>query len=890
MRAPGHAAQFLSTYLRFGAIGAALAIALLAGCSAAEPGAEPVAESDGAVDAEDVGEGDAPGTSAAVEIAASDADPADAAQAGGTTDLGAPDAAVPQTDGGADADPGDADAEPAPDVSVADSGTPDASVAAELGDIGVTSADATAQVGPDAAEVTSGDTTADIGAPAPDTGPGDAAVDTAGPVLPPGAPSDTNLIVTAVGVIEGLGGTVSIMLDGKGEFSGPITGNPAEQAGPQAWQTKDGSLPVTFYLHAAPGDYQILVWIKNASGYQVAGGMLCSDAGGPGTVAVKTGAVAQATVQIAATFGPGGMSKVCGTGPAAYDTPLTQTDVVFTPPTKDGGAHFMQGLVQGTRLWVAGSQDGYVSFDFPSDPSKSQPMANWSVIGGQMCNRMVKHFDTLYCSSRNGYLHVAKLDPNGKVAALDKVWLSLNGSLGSEGMEVVDGHLYIAAHRKGIWRVDTSLGSKVLEVEPPLGADIWDLRQLDGTHLAVGSNLGLHVLNLAAVGTPASPWGAFAPTPGVAGHLHVDGTRVWVGDLSGYLHLYEVANLEQPQLVGSAAVTSSVYGVWAKGDHAYAAAGHYLVAVDAPPSASGPLLVRSASRSPKFSLDVDMLDATNVLASEFQAVRRLHIAPDKGQDGPVLLTQQAVYAAPAALGTKILSGLRVYNAGQTEALIVKAEVEEAPGSGAQLKMGPWLVPPGKLTTIPISMTKVKKGVVDHKITLFVDPPAAEPLVVPLVETSWLHVGDALPQLTYSDVQGKLWNVNATLSGKVGVVLIAAHSCPVGFMAMATAARHLKPWIDAGQLAVVDINPWDTGSAPEVPILDLPFPVLHSPLTTKDGHDWSDVLDVTLGQPIPYGPPMPIVYVVGKDGKIALAQWGYTPQFIAKVIQDELAKP
>ncbi|MBI5607336.1 MAG: hypothetical protein HY902_00480 [Deltaproteobacteria bacterium] len=881
--------------MRFCAVAGLFAALLAVGCSATTPGsgaksagdAQTASDASIAVDAQSPAEEIARTGGTAVQAdadrAASDVAQADAAApSDGSADQSAADHAAPA----ADAPQDDAANGAAADLSATDAAAEVVSQDAQFAD---TSADAPGAVGagtPDSAAADSaGDAAADTAGGSADA----AAADAGGPVLPPGAPSDTNLIVTAVGVVEGLGGTVSVMLDDNGQYSGPQTGNPSEQTAPTALASKSGNLPVTFYLHAEPGAWQVLVWVQNATGYLVAGGMTCAD-GAPAPVLVKAGAVTQVSVDVAAVFGPGGVSKLCGTSAKTYDAPLTQVDVVFTPPTKDGAAHFMQGLVDGTRLWVAGSQDGYVSFDFPSDPTKSQPMANWSVIGGQMCNRMVKNYDTLYCSSRNGYLHVAKLSPNGSVGALDKVWLSYNGNLGSEGMAVVDGHVYIAAHRKGIWRVDTSLGSKIVEVAPPAGADIWDLRPLDATHLAVSSSLGLHVLNLSAVGTPASPWGAFAPTPGVAGHLHVDGTRVWVGDLSGFLHLYELAALDQPQLVGSTAVASSVYGVWAQGDHAYAAAGHYLVAVDAPAAASGPLLVRAASHSPKFALDVDPLNSTTLLASEFQAVRRLHIAPDKGQDGPVLLTQQAVYAAPAALNSKILGSLRVYNAGQVAASVVKVEVEEAPGSGAQLKTGPWLVPPGKLTTIPIAMTKVKKGVVDHKITLYVDPPLAAPLTVPLVETSWLHAGDPLPQLSYNDVQGKEWNINATLAGKVGVVVIAAHSCPVGFMALATAARHLKPWIDSGQLAVVGINPWDTGAAPEVSILELPFPVLHSPLTTKDGHDWSDVLDVTLGQPIPYGPPMPIVYVVGKNGKIAMAQWGYAPLLLAKVIEEELAKP
>ena len=66
----------------------------------------------------------------------------------------------------------------------------------------------------------------------------------------------------------------------------------------------------------------------------------------------------------------------------------------------------------------------------------------------------------------------------------------------------------------------------------------------------------------------------------------------------------------------------------------------------------------------------------------------------------------------------------------------------------------------------------------------------------------------------------------------------------------------------------------SAESPEHSALSLAFPVLYSPLTTSDSHGWSEVLDVTLGQPSIAGPPMPIVYVVGSDGVITLARWGY----------------
>ena len=133
--------------------------------------------------------------------------------------------------------------------------------------------------------------------------------------------------------------------------------------------------------------------------------------------------------------------------------------------------------------------------------------------------------------------------------------------------------------------------------------------------------------------------------------------------------------------------------------------------------------------------------------------------------------------------------------------------------------------------------------------------------------------------------GKLHDVAAELAGKPGVVVVAAYSCQVAFLGLASAATALGPLLKSGEIGAFAIDPWDKPGVAESAALDLPFPMLFSPLNTNDGHDWSEVLDLKLGQAVKEGPPMPIVYVVDKAGLIVHAGWGWqTSEVLAALTQ------
>jgi hypothetical protein len=172
----------------------------------------------------------------------------------------------------------------------------------------------------------------------------------------------------------------------------------------------------------------------------------------------------------------------------------------------------------------------------------------------------------------------------------------------------------------------------------------------------------------------------------------------------------------------------------------------------------------------------------------------------------------------------------------------------------------------------VGFTKTVKGVQMHQILL--KAAGQLPEAVEFNEVTQLRPGEPLPPLKYANALGQLVDVQGWTAGKPSLVLIAAQSCPAAFRAMVQAGVDLAPEIAAGKIAVVALNPWDKPDRPEVSLVPLPYPVLFSGLTTTDSHDWSELVQGSLGQPGMYGPPMPIVYVLDKAGVIVRAQWGY----------------
>lgn len=714
---------------------------------------------------------------------------------------------------------------------------------------------------------------ADSAPPSADSIPASTDTVVASDVTATAVPVPVTFVLT--GATAGMGGMVKVvavspLYDGLtpgGTGGDPFSDNPTVATGSL---TLPGQLSGTIL----PGTWKFAAAIIGPQGFPVAGGITCAE-GAAAAVVISADEVNTLPMLLEPMTGPSSLSKLCqssATGPPQGF--LTNLDVLLTPATAEGAAHFMHALTWQNRVWIAGSQDGLVSFDFAPDANAAKPVNNWTVYGGQMCNRLLRDGSTLYCSSRNAYVQVAALGPAKNVISITKQWLQTSGTLGTEGMAMLDGQLYIAAFGQGMVRTSALATAKPLVIAGPANSELWDIAPLPPNRLLVGGGGGLWVFDAAKLQVGAPPWVAALPLPGVAAHLHVAGPLAYVGDLNGAVHVVDVSDPLQAKLVASRQVPESVFGITSQAGLIWAAAGHHLLALQL---AAGPtLVVKAASPALRYAQDVQPLGSDALVVAEFQDVRRVHIEISKLPNGPVLVTHPIVAAAVVAVGAKIASTLRLHNVGPKPLTVSKLQFAEGKLSLPVDLAGPWQVPANQSILLPFAFTKTVKGGTEHKLLVHSDAAGAPVTTVTVVPTTWPLPGDILPKLVYQGLAGPPVDVQAQFAGKVGVLLVVAQSCPVALMAMAAAGRDLAPLLATGKVAAVALNPWDKAGAPELPLVSLPFAMLHTPLTTTDSKDYSEVLDTTLGQPSPFGPPMPIVYVVDKAGKIVLAQWGYDP--------------
>lgn len=692
--------------------------------------------------------------------------------------------------------------------------------------------------------------------------------------------------------------TVRVHLSAAFDFSGPVTVSLTPASNPpgfQALQDPDavvcgvssGSLPALVQCALPPGSWYVLA-VSMATPKPV-GAMACVEGAplvveNPGTPALH-----DVDLVLHAPGSGGGAPCSAGQPTKSAQVALAQLDYVATPPTAAGGPHLLYPLTWQDRMWVAGSQDGFVSFDFPPPPSQPvAPLANWATHGKPFCTRLQRYDSTLFCSNRTSKLQALTLQP-GTQDVVSDTQPALTVAT-AEGMAASNGLLYVAAHGAGLAALSTEppFAPKSLEVPVQL-TDSWDVAVVGPDRLAVadGAN-GLAILDVSGTKALAPQVVATLPLAGRSAFLHAAGPLLAVGALGGGLHVVSITNPDQPELLASAHPPGDVYGVLLHQDRVLAATGHHIIAYALPSPGQGELHAVGALATHHFALGLAPFGQA-VASAEFESVRRLQIVPQVVQSR-VLLAPQNLFAAATKAGDTLKAGLTLANLGTDPLHVKQLRYYDVHGGPAIPVPGPAQIGPGETVTLPIAVTKVAKGVTVHEIVFETDDPAQPSIGMNLEEITWLLPGDTLPLVQYQDAGGTLHDVNAAFQGKVGVLLVAAHTCPVAFLALASAGTALGPLLQQGKIAAYAVDPWTKGDVPEVQALTLPFPRLYSPKTTQDGHDSSEVLDVKLGQPVKSGPPMPIVYVVGKDGKLVLATWGWESQRVLAAVQAALAAP
>lgn len=637
-------------------------------------------------------------------------------------------------------------------------------------------------------------------------------------------------------------------------------------------------------LAVAVGPVQFSPTAMTAFGFGCAGGQ-------PAVVQSDGAATVPAAVEVTVKATSAGMPlKGDCSGKAVPDpnNPLSQTVLelqaeVAPPSTQAGGAHLLSSVWVGGALWVAGHQDAFVRFDFPVG-GVAAGIAGWQPQGSGECSRMFRIGGRLWCSSRRMELPWAQVSvATGEASAFGVVNLPL-GAL-ADGLAAVGDRILVAAHGAGLVSIqaDPPFGALALSVDGKL-SDPWDVAAVGASVVVVAD--GAAGLKVFTVGNPLSlTLAAALPLPGVSALLAVQGTQVAVTSPTGHLYIVDVAQPSVPkvQLAWQAPGALGGLTVLLEAKLGVVAAGGALIAFDWPAAAANwdAPVVRDVERVWSYVLDVDPLGsaAGNVLlTSEFSAVRQLKVLP--GALGVrTLHLPKAIFAKTAGVGAALATSLTLRNLGSQPVQVTEMTWHEDPKSQEIGKpvggvVLPLTVPPGAKSVLSLTLPKTIKGGVKHEVRLETSQGQE---FAQVVETTHLQPGDALPKLAFQTASGELIDINKSLAGKPGVVVVAAHACPVALVALAAIARLVEPWVAQGKLQVVAIEPWDKPvTVPQMAVPKVNFPIVFTPLTTGDNHAYSIVLQDTLAQPTNNAAQMPLVYVVDSKGIIVDARLGWEP--------------
>ncbi len=725
-----------------------------------------------------------------------------------------------------------------------------------------------------------------VDVPTADVQSADTPVDAAAPI--PDAPDGANLHIRLNGPAHLAGAVVEVVLAEADLVQAGLYALGPEHA---VLKAPVASFPTDLFTTAPAGDWVVRAIALGGNEEWMAVGLSCTDGGAIAQVNIaEGGGLKSIHATLKQDEGIESFDQVCGGQP---DTFLRPTVEVATPPVENATAHYMAGVVHGERYWLAAYQDGVSSFHFP--PGKEideEGLAGWTISGGAFCSRILRHGDLLFCGTRTPVVQVHAVSVDSGKAKGSKT-VDLGEGHHSEGMTAQGGRVWVAVHDGGLRALADSGAFGQQSVKSPAGlTDAWDVAAVGSERLLVADGVaGVAMLSSGGAAKDAPAVLHTLKLPGTSAFLAVSGPQAAVSALGGGLHIIRWDDGGKMKLQGSWSGGGLVYGLSIDEGHVFAGVGSHVLALKLPGVGSNaPPTLRALQPSPFFALDADPY-GKDLLTAEFQGVRILQRHADAKQK-TALVMEPSIFAPLAAVGAKMRSTLTLRNVSDQAVKVSSVRWYEAAASGsAGLPIsGPVTVPGNGRVSIAVEVDKTIKGAVAHGLLIQSDDGLRPVAGVRMIEVDQLQPGDKLPAMTYQDKAGKSVDVGAALAGKVGVLLIAAETCPVAFYALASAKRVLAPWLASGKVAAVALNPWNQPiDAPETDALQPGFPVLYTPLTTSDGHDWSEVLDVTLGQPSHHGPPMPIVYVVDNTGVITLARWGWRPDEVEAAIQASLPK-
>lgn len=584
-----------------------------------------------------------------------------------------------------------------------------------------------------------------------------------------------------------------------------------------------------------------------------------------------------------------------GTCEVKPDLTLLATQIAYIVPFSNVGvAHLLEGLAWNGHWWMAANVEGIGRVKL-GDAGKS--IADWKALPLADCRHLARLDNRLFCSDRGNHVAWMDIDPQTNDSTKTGT-IELPAGTHAEGLTVGGTTLYVALHDAGVATVPLQpLGFATVHAFTAV-KDAWHVAALDDQSVVVANGAdGVVLLSPLKAGSMTVQ--ATLPLPGLSAHLATHAQTVAVGALGGGLHLLSVKSPGDLTLLGTLpAGISPIVGVDIQDDLVYAAAGRALLAVPIPLQSSPLLHAVAAELTDKFtSLDVHAMGPTAVTA-EYALVRQLLLNPPTASPpGPLCVGEQETWTGIVTVGQTATFTARIWNPGKLPLHLTNFQVKAnpyaevpSPGPVTYAPIADQTVQPGQTLAFPVLVTKKQAGQLNLVLGAFTDDPKHPVLQLGLSESPLALPGTPLPPLVYHDKNQLPHDVGKELAGSPGIVIVFAETCPVAFERMGALLQEIGPAVKAGQLKAVAINPWDTPEFKEIGGIKLPFPELFTPLTTKDNAAWSEVADGSLSLPGKGPiPPLPLVFLLDKAGKIVYANLGYAPVPFQDALQ-ALLKP
>ena len=461
-----------------------------------------------------------------------------------------------------------------------------------------------------------------------------------------------------------------------------------------------------------------------------------------------------------------------------------------------------------------------------------------------------------------------------------------------EGVDVANGHVYVALHEKGLGVYERDGARAISRVATLTGfTNAWGVRAV-GNRVFVADGVG--GLAIVDASDPARPeiLGRVA-TGGQARGVAVDGNTAYVAAGSAGLVVVDVSDPARPSVIGSTEVPGTALRLDYSSGRVFVAAWNdarvYDVSTPAAPRFIGAVRLTRDLNVPEDDrpaatsriLGVAARDR-DVFIGNWHQLYSYRLYPERR--APNLRLPEAaglIDFGPVAAGTSRTMALPITNQGTAPLTVFNANVA---GDAFGVTPKQATIAPGD--TLRLELTYQPGGTArqDGYLQILSDDPSAPLRTAFLVgNMPGLGVNMPLPETTGVLLDGNSWS-SSQAAGQVLLLNFFATFCPVcGGQLPDVEARFWQKYRDRG-LVVVSLNAHDGADR----VGDVTQYVNNLRLSFALGLEQSTTYR-RLTQNFAGANPFPVDVIVGKDGRIAYIAREYDPDAMTEIIERLLAE-